>query len=195
VGVAGLDHVVLGVSDWETSNAFYRDVLGVDVVELDLGRTAYRLPDGRQLNVHGPGATPQPRARDPVHPGSSDLCFTWDGTPEAALEHLRACGVERMDIQVDPENARSIRIPEKLGYTLEGTLRRRLPPKSDDGPRRDSLLFTMVREELAASPCLAYGALRWYLWQDGRVLRRQFEARAVRWRQQQAERKRRRAGG
>jgi RimJ/RimL family protein N-acetyltransferase len=66
------------------------------------------------------------------------------------------CGVERMDIQVDPENARSIRIPEKLGYTLEGTLRRRLPPKSDDGPRRDSLLFTMVREELAASPCLAY---------------------------------------
>jgi catechol 2,3-dioxygenase-like lactoylglutathione lyase family enzyme len=93
VGVAGLDHVVLGVSDWETSNAFYRDVLGVDVVELDLGRTAYRLPDGRQLNVHGPGATPQPRARDPVHPGSGDLCFTWDGTPEAALEHLRACGV------------------------------------------------------------------------------------------------------
>ena len=66
------------------------------------------------------------------------------------------CGVERMDIQVDPENTRSIRIPEKLGYTLEGTLRRRLPPKSDDGQRRDSLLFTMVREELAASPCLAY---------------------------------------
>jgi catechol 2,3-dioxygenase-like lactoylglutathione lyase family enzyme len=93
VGVAGLDHVVLAVSDWETANAFYRDVLGVEVVELDLGRYAYRLPDGRQLNVHGPGATPLPRARDPVHPGSSDVCFAWDGTPEAAVEHLRACGV------------------------------------------------------------------------------------------------------
>jgi catechol 2,3-dioxygenase-like lactoylglutathione lyase family enzyme len=93
VGVAGLDHVVVAVSDWETSNAFYRDVLGVDVLELDLGRFAYRLPDGRQLNVHGPGATPTPRARDPVRPGSSDLCFVWDGEPEDALEHLRACGV------------------------------------------------------------------------------------------------------
>jgi catechol 2,3-dioxygenase-like lactoylglutathione lyase family enzyme len=93
VGVAGLDHVVVAVSDWETANAFYRDVLGVDVLELDLGRFAYRLPDGRQLNVHGPGATPVPRARDPVRPGSSDLCFVWDGEPEEALAHLRACGV------------------------------------------------------------------------------------------------------
>ncbi|HET7449364.1 MAG TPA: GNAT family protein [Gaiellaceae bacterium] len=66
------------------------------------------------------------------------------------------CGVDRMDIQIDPENARSIRIPEKLGYTLEGRLRRRLPPKTDDGPRRDSLLYTMVREELAGSPCVQF---------------------------------------
>jgi catechol 2,3-dioxygenase-like lactoylglutathione lyase family enzyme len=51
-----LDHVVIAVSDWERSNAFYRDVLGVEVVELDHGRYAYRLPDGQQLNVHGPVA-------------------------------------------------------------------------------------------------------------------------------------------
>jgi catechol 2,3-dioxygenase-like lactoylglutathione lyase family enzyme len=86
--------VVLAVSDWETSNAFYRDVLGVDVVELDRGRFAYRLPDGRQLNVHGPGATPTPRALDPVRPGSSDLCFLWQGGAAAAVAHLRAHGVE-----------------------------------------------------------------------------------------------------
>ena len=34
-------------------------------------------------------------------------------------------------------------------------LRRRLEP-GDDGPRRDSVLFTMLREELAGSPCLPY---------------------------------------
>jgi hypothetical protein len=56
-------------------------------------------------------------------------------------------------------------------------------------------LLLRIHPLLVVAYALAYGALRWYLWQDGRVLRRQFEARAVRWRQQQAERKRRRAGG
>jgi catechol 2,3-dioxygenase-like lactoylglutathione lyase family enzyme len=94
VGVAGLDHVVIAVSDWERSNTFYRDVLDAEVVEIDRGRYAYRLPDGRQLNVHGPGATPTPRAADPVRPGNSDLCFVWSGTPDEAVQHLRGHGVE-----------------------------------------------------------------------------------------------------
>jgi RimJ/RimL family protein N-acetyltransferase len=71
----------------------------------------------------------------------------------AAFEH---CGVERVDVQIDPDNERSAGVPRKLGFTLEGTLRRRLEAKDAAGPRRDSMLFTMVREELAASPCLAY---------------------------------------
>lgn len=88
-----LDHVVVAVSDYERSNAFYRDVLGAEVVEIDRGRVAYRI-GGQQLNVHGPGATPEPRAADPVRPGNSDLCFAWDGTPDEAVAHLRAHGVE-----------------------------------------------------------------------------------------------------
>jgi len=56
------------------------------------------------------------------------------------------------------------------------------------------LLFG-VHPVLVAAYALSYGALRWYLWQEGRVLRRQYEARAVRWKQTQADRRRRRAGG
>jgi catechol 2,3-dioxygenase-like lactoylglutathione lyase family enzyme len=88
-----LDHVVIAVSEWERSNAFYRDVLGAEVVELDRGRFAYRLADGQQLNVHGPGATPEPRAADPVRPGNSDLCLRWDGTADEAVAHLASHGV------------------------------------------------------------------------------------------------------
>ena len=88
-----LDHVVIAVSDYERSNAFYREVLGAEVVELEYGRVAYRLADGQQLNVHGPGATPNPRANDPVRPGNSDLCFVWDGTTEEARAHLERHGV------------------------------------------------------------------------------------------------------
>jgi catechol 2,3-dioxygenase-like lactoylglutathione lyase family enzyme len=93
VGLIQLDHVVIAVSDWERSNAFYRDVLGVDVVEVDKGRYAYVLADGRRLNVHGPGSTPQPRAADPVRPGNSDLCFAWEGDVASAARHLECHGV------------------------------------------------------------------------------------------------------
>jgi catechol 2,3-dioxygenase-like lactoylglutathione lyase family enzyme len=89
-----LDHVVIAVSDWGRSNAFYRDVLGAELVDVGSGRTAYRFGN-QQLNVHGPGADYSPLvARDPVRPGNSDLCFVWSGPIEAALDHLRALGVE-----------------------------------------------------------------------------------------------------
>lgn len=94
MGVAALDHVVIAVSDYERSIAFYRDVLGAEVVDLTYGRIGFRLPGGTQLNVHGPGATPSPRALDPVRPGNSDLCLRWDGTAEEAVAHLAAHGVE-----------------------------------------------------------------------------------------------------
>ena len=100
MGLTGLDHVVIAVTDWERSNAFYRDVLGVEIVEISYGRYAYALPDGRRLNVHGPGSTPHPRAHDPVRPGNSDLCFEWDGDAESALAHLSRHGVV---VEVGPD--------------------------------------------------------------------------------------------
>ena len=66
------------------------------------------------------------------------------------------CGLVRVDIQVDPANERSARIPQKLGFVEEGRLRRRLEPQEDGGDRRDSLMFTMLAEELHASPCMRY---------------------------------------
>jgi catechol 2,3-dioxygenase-like lactoylglutathione lyase family enzyme len=89
--VIALDHCVIAVSDWERSNAFYRDVLGAELVPRGAG-WAYRFGD-QQLNVHGPGARGEPLARDPVRPGNSDLCFRWEGPIETAVEHLERHGV------------------------------------------------------------------------------------------------------
>ncbi len=66
------------------------------------------------------------------------------------------CGLERVDIQVEPDNERSLRIPRKLGFVEEGRFRRRLEPNVDGGPRRDSILFTMVADELAGSPVASF---------------------------------------
>lgn len=81
-----LDHCVIHVSDWSRSNAFYRDVLGADLVQREVG-WAYRFGD-KQLNVHGVGVRPAEVARLPVQPGNSDLCFEWMGPIEAAIAHL-----------------------------------------------------------------------------------------------------------
>ncbi|MBV9816819.1 MAG: VOC family protein [Solirubrobacterales bacterium] len=86
------DHCVIHVSDWELSNAFYRDVLGAELVDRGHGTWVYRFGD-QQLNVHGPGVDAHPVARVPVTPGNSDLCLRFDGTIEEAVAHLRACGI------------------------------------------------------------------------------------------------------
>ena len=69
---------------------------------------------------------------------------------------FEVCGLDRIDIQVEPRNERSLAIPRKLGFREEGTLRRRLDPDGEDEPRRDAVVFSMLREELDGSPCLAY---------------------------------------
>ncbi len=86
-----LDHCVIHVSDWTRSNAFYRDVLGAEIVPRPVG-FAYRFGD-KQLNVHGPGVKPAEVARLPVQPGNSDLCFEWRGPIAVAIAHLVRCGV------------------------------------------------------------------------------------------------------
>ena len=88
-----LDHCVIHITDWSRSNAFYRDVLGAELVDRGNGTWVYRF-GSEQLNVHGPGAIGDPVAQIPVAPGNSDLCFEWDGPIENAVEHLTRLGVQ-----------------------------------------------------------------------------------------------------
>ncbi|MDQ4025153.1 MAG: VOC family protein [Actinomycetota bacterium] len=88
------DHCVIHVSDWERSNAFYREVVGAEVVDSPAGYWAYRFGE-QQLNLHGPGIDAGSNvARLPVMPGNSDLCFVWPGPIDGAVEHLQEQGVE-----------------------------------------------------------------------------------------------------
>ena len=99
-----LDHCVIHVSEWERANAFYRDVLGAELVPRGAG-WAYRF-GACQLNVHGPGIAPGEVARIPVEPGGSDLCFVWPEQIETAREHLAAHGVPIESGPVERHGAR-----------------------------------------------------------------------------------------
>jgi catechol 2,3-dioxygenase-like lactoylglutathione lyase family enzyme len=67
-----LDHLVLTVADIEATCAFYRDVLGMEVVTFGAGRKA--LAFGRQkINLHQKGREidPRPIGRRPARPTSA----------------------------------------------------------------------------------------------------------------------------
>jgi RimJ/RimL family protein N-acetyltransferase len=59
-------------------------------------------------------------------------------------------GVDRVEIHCDPNNDRSEAIPRRLGFTLEATLRRRLP--LGGGRRRDTMIWTLFRSDYPDSP-------------------------------------------
>ena len=100
-----LDHAVLHVSDVARSAAFYRALLGAQVDELSWGRTAFVIGEAR-LHVHAPDSTPYPRPAAPAAPGSGDFCFEWDGTADAALEHVRLLGLAAIAGPVERVGAR-----------------------------------------------------------------------------------------
>jgi RimJ/RimL family protein N-acetyltransferase len=68
--------------------------------------------------------------------------------------------VDRVEIRVDPVNERSARIPLKLGFREEATLRRRLPPHREGDGLRDVIVFTLFAEDFrpSADAITAYDA-------------------------------------
>ena len=67
---------------------------------------------------------------------------------------LERCGVDRVEIHVDPVNERSLAIPRRLGFVEEATLRRRLAGRQGEEPR-DCVVFTLFRSDLAGTPAAA----------------------------------------
>ena len=93
-----LDHCVIHVSDWEVARDFYSRVMGAEAVEAPGGGYVFRF-GSQQLNCHGPDKFAEPKARIPVEPGNSDLCFAWNGRISDAVSHLER---ENVAIELGP---------------------------------------------------------------------------------------------
>jgi RimJ/RimL family protein N-acetyltransferase len=63
---------------------------------------------------------------------------------------FEVCGVDRVEIRVEPANARSVAIPRRLGFAEEATLRLRL--RFAESAPRDVVVFTLFRDAFAAGP-------------------------------------------
>jgi RimJ/RimL family protein N-acetyltransferase len=81
--------------------------------------------------------------------------FATEATAALTRVAFEICRVDRVEIRVDPANERSAAIPSRLGFGGEALLRRRLPAFGEQTESRDVRVFSLFRDELAATPCAA----------------------------------------
>jgi RimJ/RimL family protein N-acetyltransferase len=77
--------------------------------------------------------------------------LTTEATAALTKVGFEVCEVDRIEIHVEPENERSTRIPQKLEYTEEARLRRRLYAAPGGDPR-DTVVYTMFRSDYPGTP-------------------------------------------
>jgi catechol 2,3-dioxygenase-like lactoylglutathione lyase family enzyme len=85
-----LDHLVLTVASIPASIEFYSRVLRFEAIETN-GRWALRFGQ-QKINLHQADHTFTPKAAHPT-PGSGDLCFITNDSPEQILTHLQSAKV------------------------------------------------------------------------------------------------------
>ncbi len=89
--VDSLDHLVLTVADMAATCQFYRDILGMEMLEFLVAdgtkRVALKFGD-QKINLHQLGAEFDPKAEHPTA-GSADLCFLTSGKVSDWVLHLQ----------------------------------------------------------------------------------------------------------
>lgn len=126
--VRGFDHVAITVADVARSAAFYRDVLGAEVLYLDRflsGKfpVASLVIGANRINLH-PGPPRVDLVAAHPTPGSADLCFRWDGPIETAQALLAEHGLAVVEgpaprLAADGSRATSVYFCDPDGNLLE----------------------------------------------------------------------------
>ena len=98
-----LDHFVLTVADIDATIAFYVRVLGMRDVTFGAGRRALTF-GSQKINLHLSGSEFSPHAEEPA-PGSADVCFITAVALDAAMAHVKSCGVTIEEGPVDRTGA------------------------------------------------------------------------------------------
>ena len=101
--IKNIDHIVLTVSDIDTTVEFYQNVLGMETVSFAQGRTALTF-GSQKINLHQQDNEFEPRAQSPL-PGSADLCFITETPLEEAISQVRDIGVSIIEGPVDKTGA------------------------------------------------------------------------------------------
>ena len=101
--ITNIDHIVLTVSNIETTTKFYSEILGMSVVKFGDNRTALTFGN-QKINLHQKGEEIDPKAENPIC-GSADLCLIAETSIETVLNELKSKNIEIIDGIVDRAGA------------------------------------------------------------------------------------------
>lgn len=122
IQISHLDHFVLTVADLDAAAAFYRDILGMEIITFDAGRVAVTF-GSQKINLHPQGQDVSGSgliARN-VTPGSGDVCFIASTPLDEVIAHLNAQGVAIEAGPVERDGAQG-RIMSVYFRDLDGNL-------------------------------------------------------------------------
>ncbi|WP_267531200.1 VOC family protein [Acinetobacter oleivorans] len=89
--ISHLDHLVLTVSNIETTCNFYQTVLGFEVITFKGDRKALQFGN-QKINLHQQGKEFEPKALQPT-PGSADLCFISETPISEVIAYLNQLNI------------------------------------------------------------------------------------------------------
>ena len=101
--IKNIDHIVLTVSDIDTTVDFYQNVLGMEAVRFGQDRTALTF-GSQKINLHQHGNEFEPRAQSHL-PGSVDLCFITETPLDEAISQARNKGISIIEGPVNKTGA------------------------------------------------------------------------------------------
>lgn len=90
--ISHLDHLVLTVSNIESTCHFYQTVLGFEVITFKGDRKALKFGN-QKINLQQQGNEFEPKALQPT-PGSADLCFISDTPISEVVAHLNQLNIQ-----------------------------------------------------------------------------------------------------
>lgn len=90
--IKSLDHLVLTVANIESTCKFYKNALGMEIIEFGENRKALKFGN-QKINLHQYGNEIEPKAYKPM-PGTADLCFITDYPIKEVMSVLSKSGVE-----------------------------------------------------------------------------------------------------
>ena len=113
---------------------------GVNCIYAMFERAGTRLVGGVGLyNRVGPGAL---EIGYWVRTGAAGAGYATEASAALTRAGFALSGIERLEIHIDPRNAPSRRVPEKLGYSLRET---RSGDRGQEGETADTMVFVLAR--------------------------------------------------
>jgi catechol 2,3-dioxygenase-like lactoylglutathione lyase family enzyme/ribosome-associated toxin RatA of RatAB toxin-antitoxin module len=103
IRLSHLDHIVLTVNDIDRSCAFYRDNLGMEVIEPEAGRKALKFGD-QKINLHKKEDGNKPKATNPTA-GSADICLISLTELNVVVSELNSKGIEIIEGPIEKSGA------------------------------------------------------------------------------------------